>query len=595
MLITVPLCVQLICLYAVLHDLVKLEEDNEREARVVQHLVHVNLMWNEVMSAGGALVKYKAFSEQRYLDEFHKRIAKMYEHRDILRAMQLKDPEYAAESESFFRIMNDAEKIIMQLQDTHQSENALASIRSVGKFDSLVRRVNAAGEELVKKELTVHKHYRELQKQNRLRLQQTIKFCSLVNLVLAILMAMILNATFAKRMKVLADNAVNIAIGKPLEEPLTGSDELATLDGVIHSLSSELAQSRQKERAMIENAIEIICSLDERLRITQLNPAVTRVLGYNPDELLGTAIQSLVHEEDQAITFNNLSQCKTSKTDAAFEARIKTKDGRYRFLDWRARWSEEEKAVFCVVHDISERKESERLKQDVLAMLSHDLRSVLTSLGITLDLLNEGHLGKLTEKGNRMVSNANESVAVVVKMINDLLEVERIESESFTLDYHRVSLNDVIKQASDIAYADAETKKIEIEISGEEQEIDADPERLKRVIINLLNNAIKFSPSGGIISVVSQRISENGGMREVEVRVIDQGPGIPADKAHLVFQKFKQLGRGDEGERKGSGLGLAICRAIVEAHGGKIGVDSGHNGGSALWFTLPVNRPGSHG
>src|ERR1700733_2404181 len=166
-----------------------------------------------------------------------------------------------------------------------------------------------------------------------------------------------------------------------------------------------------------------------------------------------------------------------------------------------ARWLEDAQSVFCVAHDITERKESERLKADVLAMINHDLRSSLNSLGITLELLTDGHLGVLSEKGARMIAKADGSVKVLQSMINDLIEIDRIESRNFILDCQITSLAEITQQAVDLMYGWADSKKIKIVIDARDLSAQVDAPRLRRVILNLLNNAIKFSPKESTVFI----------------------------------------------------------------------------------------------
>jgi signal transduction histidine kinase len=137
----------------------------------------------------------------------------------------------------------------------------------------------------------------------------------------------------------------------------------------------------------------------------------------------------------------------------------------------------------------------------------------------------------------------------------------------------------------------ADRKNIKIVVDAHDIYAQVDAARLRRVILNLINNAIKFSPNEGTVFISCREIGDETSKNpEIEVRVIDQGPGIPPDKAEFIFQKFKQLDRGGEGEQQGSGLGLAICKAIIDAHGGKVGVDGTSSGGSSFWFRIPMRQ-----
>jgi two-component system sensor histidine kinase VicK len=246
-------------------------------------------------------------------------------------------------------------------------------------------------------------------------------------------------------------------------------------------------------------------------------------------------------------------------------------------------WSAEDKSLFCVLHDISLRKQAERLKQEVLAMVSHDLRAPLTSLSVMFDLFEIGRLGELNDNGQKKVVQSRQIIARLMSLINDLLDMEKLESGALELDYTEIAAPDLVSQALDLVRNSAERRKIQITIPTAAISITCDADRIARVITNLLDNAIKFSPEGGQIAISAEQLDN-----EVELTVADHGKGVPADKRDLIFERFKQSDSSGEIEKKGSGLGLTICKAIVGAHGGTIGVRAGVESGSVFWFRLPA-------
>jgi PAS domain S-box-containing protein len=589
LLIIVPLCVQFVFVAILLVNLNETERESEAEARSSLALSRTTVVFNDALSAVGSIVTGRALRDDRSAGEFKRNLEQLEVDRDKLAKLPV-NPDQAKEVQTFISLIDETKEMLIQGSDMGKETNAFVNLRGLAKLTNFISRINKNGKDLISKRTEENERYRLEQLASRKRLKAVIEIGSCLNLILALTIALILNRIFAKRMQVLMWNTHNIAIGRPLEEPLEGTDELATLDNVIHNLSNDLVVSRQKERATIENAAEIICSLDQHLRIIQINPAV-RILGYSTDFLLGTALLAIAHEDDKSSIYESLDKCKANPKDITFEARFRNKQGQYLFMALTARWSEQEKKIFCVAHDITERKESERLKADVLAMINHDLRSSLNSLGITLELLTDGHLGVLSEKGARMIAKADGSVKVLQSMINDLIEIDRIESRSFILDCRVTSLAEITQQAVDLMYGWADSKQIKIVIDARDLYAQVDAPRLRRVILNLLNNAIKFSPKGSTVFISCRELAgQNPQHEEIEVRVIDHGAGIPLDKVEFIFQKFKQLERGGEGEQQGSGLGLAICKAIVDAHGGKLGVEGTPSGGSSFWFRIPMRQ-----
>jgi signal transduction histidine kinase len=167
-------------------------------------------------------------------------------------------------------------------------------------------------------------------------------------------------------------------------------------------------------------------------------------------------------------------------------------------------------------------------------------------------------------------------------MINDLLSVERLESGTFSLDKERVSFKQLCDGAVESIRAIAEEAGVSIIVEPYDLYIYCDGERIIRVLTNLLSNAIKFSPERARIELRARK-TENA----TEISVTDYGPGISESNQHIIFERFKQISRGDESIRRGSGLGLPICKAIVEAHGGSISVKSALGEGSTFAFNLP--------
>jgi PAS domain S-box-containing protein len=410
---------------------------------------------------------------------------------------------------------------------------------------------------------------------------------ALVTSVVAVIYAFLFARRLSQRMESLHESIVRISMGGRLEEIIPGNDKLSILHSDIQQLSVAMDSARQRERAMIDTAAEIICSLDESLKLSGVNPAVHEVLGYSEDQLLGTNIQSLVHPDDRDMTYNELESIKTKSFSQTFDARLKHFDGEYLFTQWSINWSPDDRSILCVIHDISDRKAAEQLKQDVIAMVSHDLRAPLTSIGVVLDMCMEGAAGTLNDRGKRLVSRAQMSVASLISMIKDLLDIERFEAGGLTLHYENCNATELVQRAVDMVKPEAERKKLSLDISCDEVPFICDGERVNRILINLINNAVKFSKEGKTIYVTGKLLKHRSEDAEVEFQIIDEGPGIPAAKVETIFNKFTQVGTGSEGERAGSGLGLAICKALVQAHQGKIGVKSTEGEGTTFWLRLP--------
>lgn len=228
-----------------------------------------------------------------------------------------------------------------------------------------------------------------------------------------------------------------------------------------------------------------------------------------------------------------------------------------------------------------EREEIERLKQDFIAMVSHDLRTPLNAVQGTLTLIADGVYGALSESGVRKAKVAEESIGRLANLANELLDLERLESKKLPIELKPTRLQQAISKSIDSIHGFAEYKQITIRSADTDAVVLADEERLIQVIVNLLSNAIKFSNDGGSVDVTVKDQHE-----EIEVRITDQGRGVPAPLQDAIFDRFRQVERVDTDNERGMGLGLAICKAIIVDHNGSIGCDSESGKGCSFWFRL---------
>ncbi|HEY9713792.1 MAG TPA: ATP-binding protein [Chroococcales cyanobacterium] len=223
---------------------------------------------------------------------------------------------------------------------------------------------------------------------------------------------------------------------------------------------------------------------------------------------------------------------------------------------------------------------AQQRKQEFVQMISHDLRTPLSSIQGTLAAAARGIYGQVNEKGLTRLSDAEASAESLINMINELLDIEKIEAGMMQIALRPTSLSTIVEKSISAVRPLAEKHAITINAPASDCQVECDEERLARVLTNLLSNAVKYSPDGSTVT-----ISEEHDRDSVTVKVTDQGQGIPAGAREKIFDRFQQVELADQS--KGSGLGLAICKAIVEAHQGTIGVTSEPGTGSTFWFTLP--------
>ncbi len=442
---------------------------------------------------------------------------------------------------------------------------------------------------LVEEEKGIEAQMPALQAKSRQQIEILLAAGVAFNVLLALSLALYFNRGTAARLQVLMDNTRRLTAAQPLNPPLSGNDEVAHLDRVFNDMAAALAQARRKERAIIENAIDVICSLDAQGRFAAVSPASGELFGYSPDELIGKDLLQIVVDADVALTKQAAAELRRAQKASSFENRVRRKDGTMVDVLWSGQWSEIEQATFCVAHNITARKEMERLKQEFVAMVSHDLRTPLTSIGAALELISTGCYGQLSERGEEILETAESNIQRLIALINDLLDVEKMESGKLEMLFSQTDMALVFERCLQALLGFAQQHGVALKVEPGAPEAFADADRLVQVLVNLVSNAVKFSPSGSAVTLSARTRDDL-----VEVRVADKGRGIPEKFQAAIFDRFQQVETADATKKGGSGLGLAICKAIVEGHGGTIGVESKEGSGSTFWFTIKA-YPGNQG
>jgi len=245
-----------------------------------------------------------------------------------------------------------------------------------------------------------------------------------------------------------------------------------------------------------------------------------------------------------------------------------------------------DKTFHKMVDDLTE---AERNKQQLLQTVSHDLRSPLSSVRGILTLLSAGAMGEMPPRALEKVRIAESDVERLIRLINDLLDLEKFSEGKGKLELGKVSVKRLVERAVNSIGTLAEERGINISRAIDPVSVSGDEDRLVQVLVNLLSNAIKFSSEGGEIEIEAELKTDADGAEEevVEIVVVDRGRGVPEEMREKIFERFEQVKESDATESGGSGLGLAICKSIVELHGGSIGVRENPDGGSIFWFRIP--------
>jgi PAS domain S-box-containing protein len=351
--------------------------------------------------------------------------------------------------------------------------------------------------------------------------------------------------------------------------------------------AQELRERERRFRAVFEHAgVGIIISRGGVL--LDVNAAFGEMLGRSVAELQGRAWAELTHPDDVAEDQRLAHELAGGVRDFyRREQRFLRRDASPVWVSVTAtlQRSDEDDAslTIAVAEDISERREIERLKNEFVSVVGHELRTPLTSIRGSLGLLAGGVAGELPPEATQMVQLAVDNTDRLVRLVNDTLELERLDAGRMELHRRPAELADLTATALRAVAALGEAAGVSLLSTVSGIRLLADPDRVVQALVNLLGNAIKFSPRTGTVIVSAE---PRGHLALISVS--DEGPGIPAEKLDSIFERFTQVDSSDARVKGGTGLGLAITRAIVEHHGGRIWAESAAVGGATFRMTLPL-------
>ncbi len=343
------------------------------------------------------------------------------------------------------------------------------------------------------------------------------------------------------------------------------------------STANALQQSEKYYRTVLDHVADAIIVLDAQGRIENLNRAALSLLGYQPAQLLGQSYQLLFAE-----------QLQLQLTLQPQELSVRHQSGSALLVELMLTRINEPRQVLTLLllHDITERKRVEQLKNEFVSTVSHELRTPLTAINGALGLLTGGVVGSLVPAQQQLLDIAWQNSQQLANLINDLLDIEKLAAGKMQLYLQLLPVFAQVLQAKNRNAPLAEQAGVKISIRSDvadEVKILIDESRLQQVFANLLANAIRFSPPGGVVLLEVRLIGV-----QVRISVSDQGPGVPDDFVPRLFQKFSQADSSDSRQLNGTGLGLAICRELMDRMNGSIGYQPREGGGACFYFDLPV-------
>ena len=386
-----------------------------------------------------------------------------------------------------------------------------------------------------------------------------------------------------------------------------------------------LRQSEEQLRLTTDALPVLIAYVDHHQRYCFNNRAYEDWHGIPLADIRGRCIRDLVGEAFYQ-QIQGYIETALSGQEVTYEIQTDHRDGKRRdvtvtYIPHMGE-NQEVKGFFTLVSDISDRKAIERMKDEFVSVISHELRTPLTSIHGSLKLLATGRLGDLSEEGGQMLEIADENTDRLVRLVSDVLDLQRIESGKVAMDKRRCDAYDLMMQATDTMQGMAQQHDVTLSTNPVSIPLKVDPDYIVQTLTNLISNAIKFSNPGGTIwltaeqchpsnplnpkskilsgaerslseamldkAIAPRAINPKSPSPSLTFQVKDQGQGIPSNKLESIFERFHQVDASDSRNKGGTGLGLAICRRIVKQHGGKIWAESRLGEGSSFYVTLPI-------
>lgn len=352
-------------------------------------------------------------------------------------------------------------------------------------------------------------------------------------------------------------------------------------------LQNALRQEQERSLQLITSNVDGIVAFDADGCCTLWNPAMEQMTGLRQEDVMGRRGVDV---------FAVLLDAKTLQGfHPGIEKTVTTFDFHFTHSKTRQRqWieahysplhsgSETHNGGLLTVRDVTQQRELERMKREFISIISHEIRTPLSSIRGALGLVATGVLDDDPQTAKEMLGIANNNIERLVRLVNDVLALNRLESGQVELKKQWCEVATLVQQAFSSVQNLAEANQVDLRSSTGNIQVWADPDWLVQVLVNLINNAVKFSPAGTTVSVNVEPQPQ-----QVLFRVTDQGRGIPSEKLETIFGQFQQVNMSDSRQKGGTGLGLSICRLIVQRHGGRIWAESELGRGSKFYFTLPI-------
>lgn len=359
--------------------------------------------------------------------------------------------------------------------------------------------------------------------------------------------------------------------------------------GILQDITQR-KRAEQTLSTVLDTVGEGIVTADHTGTIVMVNREAQRIWGYEQEQLVGQSLQMLMPQEYRAAHRAGMERYLQTGEVHVLGRRIELeglkKDGSTFPLETQITETRigEELLFTAAVRDISRRREFDRMRENFVSTVSHELRTPLASIMGWADTLLEGRPGPLTDRQQHALQVIGKSSERLGKLIEEILTVSRIQRGTLQLKKEPFAPSQAVQNVQDMVASLISAKSIALEVHNEwppDELLDGDQDRLEQAIINLISNAIKFTPEGGRVYIHSRRDEEGW-----YFKVADTGIGIPEADRSRLFERFFRAGNASEEQFQGTGLGLYVCKAIIEGHGGQIGLESELGVGTTVWFTI---------
>jgi NtrC-family two-component system sensor histidine kinase KinB len=418
-------------------------------------------------------------------------------------------------------------------------------------------------------------------------------------LIVALIFSLLLAERIVRPVRRFMDASRKISAGDyAVQVPVETDDELGRLAGEFNQMAAQLGQyhemnieqiisEKNKGEAILSSIEDGVVVFDTDLTVTGINPAGRHMLDLEFSEVTTLACADILPATHVCEMIRRTVETGM-QPDVPEEQRIITlqkgeRSRHYLFSVTPIRGRDRDlSGIVLLLRDVTRLKEVERLKSEFIMAASHELRTPLTGMGMSIDLLLEHAAQGLAEKDRELLQAAHEEVHRMKALVNDLLDLSKIEAGRIELEFEKVPVQTLFEHVHEVFKGQAEMKHVKLtsEPAGDLPEVRADANKVTWVLTNLISNALRYVRQNGQIQIMAKKIGPH-----VHLSVRDDGPGIPPEYQSKIFQKFVQVKGRQSG---GTGLGLAICKEIVRAHGGAIWVESSPGQGSTFTFTLPV-------